>query len=448
MGIGIQQPATDASVRCRNCGNLNPVGYVSCHECSVSLVDMPERIMAGRCGINAMLKDQYAIVKNLATGKMNHVDIGFDYATQAYCIIKYPIIIGDPDDHTRIRRLMQEANIVSMLAHPNIVRFNDAFWQGNLFYLVLEYVDGNPLSAIRANRDPSVDEILKWTGTLSKTLWHIHNQGMIFNNLRPSNVMLDRDKKIVLIDFGGAQLNVAAETPGASETTLASSYTAPEMLTSGKADARSDVFSLGATVYFLVTGNKPAKVTRDMPAVQFEHEHQKISYLVQKAMFFDPESRFGSMLEVSAFLEGKGKPSSWKTPSKFKVTHKEGNPRLKLLSEGTVRTYRIFPITKVVLTIGRTPEVDAPVFYRPDITVWDQDVSLKPKKQYNPWGHGRVVTEYDPSAMKYEYYFEDLDSMNGTYLNGSAINQKTRLKNGDIIRLGPHTTFKFRIDSA
>jgi hypothetical protein len=119
-----------------------------------------------------------------------------------------------------------------------------------------------------------------------------------------------------------------------------------------------------------------------------------------------------------------------------------------LLSEGTVRTYRIFPITKVVLTIGRTPEVDAPVFYRPDITVWDQDVSLKPKKQYNPWGHARVVTEFDPSAMKYEYYFEDLDSMNGTYLNGSAINQKTRLKNGDIIRLGPHTTFEFRIDSA
>lgn len=378
---------------------------------------------------------------------MGHIDIGYDYATREYCVVKYPIYLGDPDDHVRVQKLQQEANIISMLAHPNIVRYKDAFWQGGYFYLVIEYIDGNPLNILRANYTPSVDEILRWTGTLSKILWYIHSQGMIYRDLKPSNVMLDRYRKIYLIDFGGTQLNTEVDTAETSASIFTPLYAAPEMVISNKADAKSDIFSLGATIYYLVTGNNPPKVTPDSPAIQFTHEHPKISYLVQKAMFYNPESRFGSMLEVFAFLEDRGKPSSWETPSQYQVTQKEGNPRLILVSESTIRTYRIYPITKIVVTIGRIPDSGIPTFYKPDIIVSDQFVSLRPKKQYNPWGHARIVTEFDPSTMKHEYFIEDLDSVNNTYHNESEIHQKSKLQNGDIIRLGPHTTFQFKIDS-
>jgi len=402
--------------------------------------------MRERCAVGTILKEQYVIVKNLKSGGMGHIDIGYDYATGEYCIVKYPIYLGDSDDQIRVQKILQEANILSMLAHPNIVRYRDAFWQNGVFYLIMEYIDGNPLSTIRGYRSPGINEILAWAGTLSKILYYIHTQGMIYRDLKPSNILLDRYGKIHLIDFGGAQLNTEVSPSQTSASIFTPLYAAPEMVISNRADVRSDIYSLGATIYYLVTGNNPPRVTPEAPFVQFIHENPKISYLVQRAMSYHPESRFTSMLEVLSFLEEGGIPAPWGTPSHYPVSQKEGNPRLILLSEGAIRTYRIYPITKVVVTIGRAPGSGIPSFYQPDIMVSDQFVSLTPKKQYNPWGHARIVTEFDPSTMRHEYYLEDLDSVNGTYHNELEIHQKTRLKDGDIIRLGPHTLFQFKID--
>lgn len=443
----MNQSREGASVPCRNCGKLNARGYVFCPECGVALIETRTIEGGRRCTVNTILKEQYVVVKNLKSGGMGHIDVGYDYASREYCVIKYPIFLGDPDDHIRIRKLQQEANIVSLLAHPNIVRYKDSFWQGSSFYLILEYIDGNPMNIVRSSYEPSPEEILRWSKVLAKTLWYIHSQGMLYRDLKPSNVMLDRYGKIDLIDFGGSQPISSKENEEASASIFTPLYAAPEMIVSNKSDARSDVYSLGATIYYLATGNNPPRASPEILQPPFSHPHPKITYLVQRAMSYNPESRFPSLVEVMSFLEDRMITSVWGTTSRQQSTQKEGNPRLILVSESMVKSYRVFPITKIVMTIGRVPEAGVPTFYRPDVIVSDQYVSLRPKKQYNPWGHVRIVTEFDPGSMRHEYYLEDLDSVNQTYLNEQVLDQKRKLQNGDIIRLGPHTTFEFRIDA-
>jgi serine/threonine protein kinase len=442
----IDQSREGAFVPCRNCGKLNARGYVFCPECGIALIETRTIEGGRRCTVNTLLKEQYVIVKNLKSGGMGHIDIGYDYAAREYCVMKYPISLGDPDDHIRVQKLQQEANIVSMLAHPNIVRYKDAFWQGSSFYLVLEYIDGNPMNIVRSSYEPSPEDILRWSKILANTLWYIHSQGMLYRDLKPSNVMLDRYGKLYLIDFGGSQLISATDDIETSASIFTPLYAAPEMVTSNRSDARSDIYSLGATIYYLATGNNPPRASPEALQPQFSHQHPKITYLVQRAMSFNPESRFPSLVEVMSFLEDRMITGAWGTSSRQQMAHREGDPRLILLSESAAKTYRTFPITKIVLTIGRMPESGAPTFYKPDVIVSDQYVSLRPKKQYNPWGHARIITEFDPGSMKHEYYLEDLDSVNQTYLNEQALQQKRKLQNGDIIRLGPHTVFEFRID--
>lgn len=447
MNPAMNEPRGESLVPCKNCGNLNARGFVFCPECGAAQIETQSKVIGGRCAISTILKEQYVIVKNLRSGGMGHIDIGYDYAAREYCVIKYPIGLGDPDDPIRLQKLEQEANILSMLGHPNIVRYKDAFGQGGTYYLVLEYIDGNPLNIVRASYNPSPEELMKWTTILAKTLWYIHGQGMVYRDLKPSNVMLDRNGKIYLIDFGGAQLMSASGNEDASASIFTPLYAAPEMVATNKADIKSDIFSLGATIYYLATGNNPPRITQESPIPQFSYQNPKIFYLIQKAMYFYPEYRFSSMVDTISFLEDRILPSAVDVSLQQHIAQREGSPRLIQVTEGMNKTYRIHPINKVVITIGRIPESGVPSFYRPDILVSDQYVSLTPKKQYNPWGHARIIAEFNPTVMKHEYFIEDLDSVNQTYINEQMIKQKTKLQNGDMIRLGPHTTFEFKIDT-
>jgi len=216
-------------------------------------------------------------------------------------------------------KFIEEANRYLYLDHPNIVKLKDFIDLKDRQYLVMEYIEGNDLS----------DYINKISGPLPlfnialimnevlSALYYVHEKDLIHLDIKPSNIMLTNDDRVKLIDFGIAHDN----SNGAIKNIMGSPYyMSPEQLVEGgRIDHRSDVYSVGITIYELLTGKLPfsdcnskeelyeAIKTKPIPKVKslfhvddkFELEINKI---IQKATFKDPEARFQSCQELQIAL--------------------------------------------------------------------------------------------------------------------------------------------------
>jgi eukaryotic-like serine/threonine-protein kinase len=169
---------------------------------------------------------------------------------------------GDPDRQERFRR---EANIISSLNHPHICTLHDVGIQDGVHYLVMEHIEGETLQA-RLDRGPlPVARALEYATQMCDALDKAHRRGVIHRDLKPANVMLAKSG-IKLLDFGLAKVEHArTPAPDATHTrTLTSDgtilgtfqYMAPEQVEGKEADARTDIFALGALVYEMITAKK------------------------------------------------------------------------------------------------------------------------------------------------------------------------------------------------
>ncbi|MHB2017789.1 MAG: WD40 repeat domain-containing serine/threonine protein kinase, partial [Candidatus Xenobia bacterium] len=152
----------------------------------------------------------------------------------------------------------KEADVLATLEHPHLVRVTDNFQEQGLLYLVMEYVPGETLTGMLA-RTPNgmpVKLVAEWTEQLLETLVYVHGKGVIVRDIKPDNLMLDSAGRIKLIDFGIARQEAAGSgslargmgTPG---------YAPVEQYGSIAVDGRADLYSLGATLYTLLTGVVP-----------------------------------------------------------------------------------------------------------------------------------------------------------------------------------------------
>jgi len=157
-----------------------------------------------------------------------------------------------------------EAKILSKLDHPNIPTITHFFTSNNKLYLVMEYIAGETLKGkiqkMGNNEYFSEEQIVDWALTLCDVLDYLHNfpEPIVFRDLKPDNIMVSDRGELKLIDFGIARI---FEDPGGKNTThalLTQGYAPPEQWM-GKAEPRSDIFSLGATLHHLITGVHPQK---------------------------------------------------------------------------------------------------------------------------------------------------------------------------------------------
>lgn len=208
--------------------------------------------------------------------------------------------------------LISEKSLLERLKHPGVVGYHTLFNENGYYYLVLEYVPGEPLSAyLHPDRRPAPETVADWGVQLCEIFEYLHSQRppIIYRDLKAENIMLC-DGRIKLIDFGIARLHKGMR---AKDTELMGSpaTASPEHYGGAETDARSDIYTLGATLYELLSGGRRRHVgafqfapVRDLnPAVS-----QELEAVLQKAVEFNPEERYQSALEMrDALLSALGR---------------------------------------------------------------------------------------------------------------------------------------------
>lgn len=209
-----------------------------------------------------------------------------------------------------VTQFQTEARILIRLSHPNLPKVHDYFSLPGAYYIVMEYIEGLTLEKLLASRKGKpVDErlALSWALQICRTMLFLSVQRprpVVFRDLKPSNIMISRDNRVKLIDFGIARFfkeekledTFVYGTPG---------YAAPEQYGSGQTDVRSDIFSLGATLHHALTGRSPSLSPLDFPDPRELNPKlsRETSAIIRKALSPRMENRFQSALEIKQAIQ-------------------------------------------------------------------------------------------------------------------------------------------------
>ena len=208
--------------------------------------------------IGLILDDRYKLVANLGTGGMSFVFLAEDLVDGRPKAIKMlkDNIANDP---VALKRLISESKAYAMLNHPNIVKIYDISVKGQYKYLVMEYVNGITLKKYMKEKGPlDWREVVDYSIQVLQALEVAHNIPFIHRDIKPQNIMLMQGGFVKVIDFGIAKLPDASTLTAIDKAVGTVFYLSPEQATGSQSvDARSDIYSLGVTMYEMVTGKLP-----------------------------------------------------------------------------------------------------------------------------------------------------------------------------------------------
>lgn len=200
---------------------------------------------------------RYKIVKVIGIGGMAVVFKAFDLKEQRTVAVKM-LKSEIANDAQAVRRLMNESKAVAMLSHPNIVKIYDSFFGEGLKYIVEEYVDGITLkNYIIKKGSLGLQEILNITEQILCALEHAHSKGIVHRDIKPQNIMILRNRMVKVTDFGIAKLPNAETVTMTDKAIGTVFYISPEQASGKPIDSRSDIYSLGVTMYEMATGKLP-----------------------------------------------------------------------------------------------------------------------------------------------------------------------------------------------
>ena len=310
---------------CPNCGTANRVAARFCQGCGARLPGRvaPLGLGTGRLPAQSMLSGRYIILHKVGQGGFGAVyqatDARITGKTWAVKEMSDAAIADPSEKQQAIEAFRREAELLSQLSHPNIPRVTDFFSQGGKQYLVMEFVEGETLEERLIKRGGPLSEakVRPWAEQLCDVLEYLHSQRppVIFRDLKPDNVMIDRAGDVKLIDFG----IVRFFQPGKSKDTVrlgTPGYAPPEQHGKGQTDARSDIYALGATMHHLLTNHDPGTtpfhfepVRRLNNAVSFHMEQ-----VVMKAVEQDPVRRWSSAAEMQRAMATPAPPPTPMVP--------------------------------------------------------------------------------------------------------------------------------------
>ena len=261
------------------------------------------------------LLGHYRILELLGTGGMGQVYLADDTRLQRHVALK--VLSGelalDPDRRERFER---EARAAAALNHPNIVTIHSVEEADGVPFLTLELIDGQTLEQMIPPEGLPLDRVLELAIPLADAVGAAHQRGITHRDLKPANVMLTRDGRLKVLDFGLAKLKeearLAAEAgmPTAALTSEGRivgtvAYMSPEQAEGKPVDQRSDVFSLGVVLYEMATGSRPFKgdthmsilssIIKDTPTPIAEVRRglpRELSKIINRCLSKDVEDRY------------------------------------------------------------------------------------------------------------------------------------------------------------
>ena len=449
-----------------------------------------------------VLNNRYEIVRKIGGGGMGAVYLASDNNLGGVLRAVKEMVqahIEEEQQAKAIEDFRRESMILSQLDHPSIPTIYDYFFDSEecRFYLVMKYISGGDLAArLRAAPEGKIDEksVTEWGIQIADTLDYLHNQPttIVYRDLKPSNIMIDGNTgRVMLIDFGIARSINQKEEKGV--TAVGTMGYAPPELFSGNVEPRSDIYSLGSTMFHLMTGADP----QSNPLLIFDFQKNprprqinpqlsdQIERFIMRSVEYNASARFESAAEVRAVLTDhlanlnkgnvtfgiKEAPESVslanqpvfcgfcgqrivatdlfcafcgaKQPIAQKGVHSEiygkGAVTARLLVEGTSELQSpVFSLDKGEILIGRRDPMSN-IFPEVDLSKYDPQTKISRR-------HARIWREGNT------FLVEDLGSSNGTVLlpivHDSfrlAPRQPHALTNGDKIRVGD-TTLHFVVN--
>jgi serine/threonine-protein kinase len=269
---------------CRRCRRAYPEGRLGlCPACLLEAEIPP-----------ALLGDSLELVEEIGRGgmgtvwKARHLRLGRTVAVKFLA----PELAAQPDFE---RRLEREARALALLSHPGIVGVHDFGREEGLGYIVMEYVEGAPLSSALPL---PIDRAVVVARQVLEALAYAHRRGVVHRDVKPENILMDAAGAVKVTDFGIARLVSGDADPGITavgRVVGTPRYLAPEALAGAAPDPRMDVYAVGIVLREMVMGREPGAGTAQMPAA--------LDRIVAKATAVRPEDRYQDADEVARALE-------------------------------------------------------------------------------------------------------------------------------------------------
>ena len=338
----------------------------------------------------------YQIVERIGAGGMGVVYRAHDEQLDRDVAIKVLPTRALADDAAR-KRFRKEALSLARLNHPNVATVHEFGSQGEIDFLVIEYIAGITLDAKLARGPLTPTEVVRLGVQLAAGLEAAHREGVVHRDLKPGNLRLTTDGRLKILDFGLAQLMPHASDQGMTATITQSQetsgtlpYMSPEQLSGEMADARTDIWAAGAVLYEMATGKRPfsqtvpallinsiLNQTPEVPSKLNPAVPTSLDTVIVKAMARDRAQRYQSAAELGADLERPQALTSAVVPT---VRQKR---RLAPILVLTALVLLLAAGTYFVLHRGRKPVTTATVNRRRSVAVLGfKNLSANPEKSW------------------------------------------------------------------
>jgi serine/threonine protein kinase len=265
------------------------------------------------------LMGRYEIDVELGRGAMGVVYRARDPKLDRIVAIKTVTLTGldSGAEQEYRRRFGVEAQAAGRLSHPGIVTMFDVREEEAEPYLVMEYVKGQSLQELlsRENRTLPLSTTLQLVQEIAEALHYAHAQGVVHRDIKPANILVDENGHAKIADFGIAKLNQTNLTLH-GQVLGSPAYMAPEQLSEGDMDGRSDLFSLGVILYYMLTGHRPFQGNstttvcfklinhEPLPVSSFQAKlSPELDNIVLRAMAKDPAQRYQTGMAMAADIE-------------------------------------------------------------------------------------------------------------------------------------------------
>ncbi|WP_160720064.1 Stk1 family PASTA domain-containing Ser/Thr kinase [Bacillus sp. USDA818B3_A] len=277
--------------------------------------------------IGKRLNGRYKILDMIGGGGMANVYLAHDMILDRDVAVKM-LRLDFANDDEFIRRFRREAQSATSLAHPNIVSIFDVGEESDLYYIVMEFVDGQTLKQYIQQYSPlRVEDAIGIMRQLTSAISHAHQNHIVHRDIKPHNILVDHEGNVKITDFGIAMALSATAITQTNSVLGSVHYLSPEQARGGMANKKSDIYSLGIVMFELLTGRLPFSgesavsialkhLQSETPSVRRWNPNipQSVENIVLKATAKDPFHRYNSVDEMEEDLRSALDPERMDQP--------------------------------------------------------------------------------------------------------------------------------------